>query len=161
MAPWGGTERGVNIRPAGKAVIVREGRLLAIGNRGEDGVFYTLPGGGQEPGESLVDCVRRECREELGAEVEVGELRFVRDYVGRNHERAAQEGDVHALELLFECRLLSEPAGSGPVPDLAQTGVEWLPLERIEEYELYPRALRRHLRALGREATPVYAGDVN
>ena len=28
MAPWAGSDRGVNIRPAAKALIVREGRLL-------------------------------------------------------------------------------------------------------------------------------------
>jgi hypothetical protein len=63
--------------------------------------------------------------------------------------------------IVREGRLLSGEVGSGAVPDLHQTGVEWLPLERIEEYELYPRALRPHLRVLGREPSRVYIGDVN
>ncbi len=148
------------IRPAAKALIVRDGRLLTTVNRGGNAVYYLLPGGGQEPGESLADCVRRECREE------VGDLRFVRDYIGRNHEFAAQDEHAHVLELMFECRLLTEPAdgvAGGSLPDVNQTGVAWLPLARIEEYPLYRRALRRHLRAWGttRAPAPVYVGDIN
>ena len=154
------------VRNAAKAIIVRDGRLLATVNRGGEGAYYLLPGGGQEPGESLADCVRRECREEVGAEVEVRDLRFVRDYIGRNHEFAARDEGAHVLELMFECRLLTEPAvrgAGGSLPDLNQTGVAWLPLDRIEEYPLYPRALRPHLRAWGtsRAPAPVYVGDIN
>jgi 8-oxo-dGTP diphosphatase len=148
------------IRNAGKALIVRDGKLLTTVNRGDD-VFYLLPGGGQEPGESLPECVRREVREEIGVEVEVGDLRFVRDYIGARHDRTEQESGVHALELMFECRLLTEPVDGGAAPDIYQIGIEWLPLDRIEEYNFRPHALRPHLRAWGESAAPVYVGDVN
>ena len=151
----------IRIRNAAKALIIRDGHVLATVNRDEEGLFYLLPGGGQEPGESLRDCVRREVWEEIGAEVDVGELRFVRDYVGRNHHRAEQERDVHQVDLIFECRLLGEPVDRGELPDATQVGIEWLPLERIEEYLLIPRGLRPHLRAWGKEPAPVYIGDVN
>lgn len=52
-----------------------DGRLL-IAQRPLDGMLgglWEFPGGKREPGESLRDCLRRELREELGIEVEVGE----------------------------------------------------------------------------------------
>jgi 8-oxo-dGTP diphosphatase len=141
--------------------VVRDGQLLAIKCRGHEGLFYILPGGGQDPGEDLHACLRRECLEEIGVGVEVGPLRFVRDYVGRNHQFPEHEGHVHALELMFVCSLRGEPAQAGTTPDDYQIGVEWLPLDRIEEYPLMPRALRAHIRAWSDPSGPVYLGDVN
>jgi 8-oxo-dGTP pyrophosphatase MutT (NUDIX family) len=149
------------IRTAAQAIIVRDEHLLAIKCHGRDGLFYVLPGGGQEPGEDLHACLQRECLEEIGVGVEVGPLRYVRDYVGRNHHFAELEGHIHALELMFVCTLRGEPAQGGTTPDDRQVGVEWLPLDRIEEYALMPRALRTHIRGWSQSAGPVYLGDVN
>ncbi|MDZ4768935.1 MAG: A/G-specific adenine glycosylase [Chloroflexota bacterium] len=60
-------------------ITASDGRLL-IAQRPLDGLLgglWEFPGGKQEPGESLPDCLRRELREELAIEVEVGEF-FVR-----------------------------------------------------------------------------------
>jgi 8-oxo-dGTP diphosphatase len=149
------------VRTAAKAIVIRDGHLLAIKCQGQLGPFYILPGGGQEPGEDLVACLRRECREEIGVDVDVGALRYVRDYVGRNHSLASFEGDVHALELMFACTLHGEPAQGGTTPDQNQVGVEWLPLARIDEYPLMPRALRARLREADGSPAPIYMGDVN
>lgn len=53
-----------------------DGQLL-IAQRPLDGLLgglWEFPGGKREPGETLEDCLRRELREELAIEVEVGEL---------------------------------------------------------------------------------------
>ena len=134
------------IRVAAKAIIVREGRLLVTKNLDAQGEWYLLPGGGQEPGEALPETVRRECREEVGADVEVGDLRFVRDYIGRHHEFPTEDGEVHALELMFACTLLpGEEPRTGALPDSAQVGVAWLDLADLERHRLYPQALTRVL----------------
>ena len=112
------------IRVSAKAVIVSDGRVLLCRNVDEKGDWYCLPGGGQRRGETLVEAVRRECLEEIGDEVEVGRLLFVRDYIAANHEFAPTDPEVHQVELMFACTLpaVDEPA-IGATPDSWQSGV--------------------------------------
>jgi 8-oxo-dGTP diphosphatase len=58
------------------AVIIRDGCVLAC-RRNPDrsaGGLWEFPGGKVEPGESPEDALGREIREELGVEIDVGEL---------------------------------------------------------------------------------------
>jgi 8-oxo-dGTP diphosphatase len=150
------------IRVSAKAVIIRHGSLLAIQKQDRWGAYYLLPGGGQEFGESLYQAIRRECLEETGLEVVPGDLLFVRDYIGRNHEFAREDGNMHQLELMFACQIEGDALpGMGPAPDVDQTAVVWLPLEELEKYRLYPKALIARLQQLSADHHPVYLGDVN
>lgn len=149
------------IRNSVKAVICREGSLLAIRKRDAEGAYYILPGGGQEFGETFHDTLRRECLEEVNAEVEIGVLLFVREYIGAHHEFAASDGNVHQIEYMFRCTL-KDPGTlrTGHHPDEGQEGLEWLPLSRLEEARLYPKAIRSPIRDW-REGAEVYRGDIN
>lgn len=148
------------IRVCAKAVIVHGDRLLVLACRDSVGDYYLLPGGGQDKFEPLAEALRRECREEIGTDVEVGELLFVRDYIGRNHEFAAEHGEAHAVELMFACRVPEDYVPhSGAVPDPGQLTVTWLPLDQLSQARLYPAALRPLLAA--RAVGARYLGDVN
>lgn len=148
-------------RISAKAIIIERGRLLAV-HVGEGSTsWYILPGGGQHHGESLVDALHRECREELGAEIEPGRVRFIRDYIGLHHEFAATNGDKHQVEIMFECRLASPLSPEAAThPDGGQLGTAWLPLEELEARGFYPKALPPLLRAPD-PGGAVYLGDVN
>ena len=118
-----------SIRVAAKAVIIEDGCLLAIHLAHKNGDWYGLPGGGQEPGETLHDSLRRECLEEIGVGVVIHDILFVRDYMGKNHEFADTDSDVHQVEVMFACTLAgSERPRVGAAPDTDQLGVEWLEL---------------------------------
>ncbi len=58
------------------AALIHEGRLLSAQRTSppELAGLWEFPGGKVEPGESDAEALVRECREELGAEVEVGSL---------------------------------------------------------------------------------------
>jgi A/G-specific adenine glycosylase len=57
------------------AVIQRQGRVLIAQRplKGLLGGLWEFPGGKLQPGETLVECLQREIREELGVEIQVGE----------------------------------------------------------------------------------------
>jgi 8-oxo-dGTP diphosphatase len=147
------------VRLSVKAIIIREGRLLVLKCRDSAGVWYLLPGGGQEVGETLDQALRRECLEELGCKVRMGPLRFIRDYIARNHEFAETDPDTHAVELIFECDLESEPS-IATKPDAMQEGFAWLELTKLQGSRLYPRILEKELCGGSRDGV-LYLGDVN
>ena len=63
-----------NIRPTVRAVIRKGDLVLVQVKQSDTGARYlTLPGGRQETGESMQECLRRECFEEIGTVPEVGE----------------------------------------------------------------------------------------
>lgn len=154
------------VRVAAKAVIVRDGRLLTVKVRDRldtERFYYSLPGGGQQPGENLHDAMRRECLEEVGARVEVGPLLYVREYIGPNHEYATVDGEFHQVEMVFACTLLDDSdIGNGRAPDERQVAVEWLDLARLDQYFFRPRALVKLLQSPPPPTRrPIYLGDVN
>jgi 8-oxo-dGTP diphosphatase len=69
-------------------VIARAGRILVCQRSatGSHALQWELPGGKLEPGESVEQCLRRELREELGIDAEIGPLlwKSVHHYPGRD-----------------------------------------------------------------------------
>lgn len=101
------------------AVIWRNGRVLITRRplHGLLGGLWEFPGGKVEPGEDLDSCLRREINEELGVQVNVGELVGVYRHA-YTHFRVT----LHA----FSCSL---PDGSEPSP-LQVSDYRWVrPLE--------------------------------
>ena len=150
------------IRVSVKALIIDSDRVLVLENREED-IFYTLPGGGQNHGESMTQAIERECYEELAVKVIVGELIFARDYIGANHEFSSKHQDLHQIELIFQCSISpGQSLSIGPIPDKDQVGLAWLPLKTLPDYPLFPKKLIPELiaRSFG-QAVPVYLGDIN
>ncbi|WP_034759531.1 NUDIX domain-containing protein [Rossellomorea vietnamensis] len=148
------------IRNSAKAIIIKDNKLLLTKNKDEDSIFYLFPGGGQEHGETLHETLKRECLEEIGCEVSVGELIHVREYIGKNHEHAAFDSALHQMEFYFTCTLIHEwnndqtPSN----PDSHQVGVEWIDLSKLKEYRYYPREIESYL---VNKSPRVYLGDIN
>ncbi len=145
-----------------KAVIVKENRILLTVNHDDTGDFYLLPGGGQKFGETLLQAMQREVLEETGWVVEPEELILVRDYIGANHEFARWEADVHQTELIFKAIPVRQEE-QALVPDLWQTGVEWVESERLKSLRIYPSILNEILPRIisGTYREPIYLGDIN
>lgn len=147
------------------AVIIHNENLLVVRKRDEKGIVYSFPTGGQEAGETLDQAVQREMLEEVGCEVEVGPLLWVREYIGKHHENADLEGDVHVVCHLFHCTINEIPQTFEPIaPDEGQEGVEWLSLRDLTAHRFYPQALIPFLLEQGQgipSSAPLYVGDVN
>lgn len=120
-------QRPVSLRNTVRALIMRDESVLLIKNvYPETGrVAYGLPGGAQGPDESLVEALRRECREEINLSPRMGELIRVHEY-----ERMSKSGLRHVVEFIFEC--FADDAyipNCGGKPDPHQTEVLWVPYE--------------------------------
>lgn len=155
----------MRLRVGVKAIVIEHGKLLVIKKSDGKGAFYSFPGAGQEAGETLAQAVQREMVEETGLEVQVGNLLFVREYIGKNHENAEMEGDLHVVDHLFHCLVDHYPETFlAKAPDTDQEGIEWLPLNQLAIRRFYPQTLIPHLLELGARSvlsTPVYIGDIN
>ena len=150
-----------SIRNSAKAIIIKEDQVLAIEHLDSDGEWYVLPGGGQRAGETLEAALLRECFEEIGVKIRIGQLRYIREYIGKNHEFWEEDGESHQVEFMFECMIAGGQSPSlGSKPDSGQIGCVWLPLDEIMDYRLYPRAIRENL--TNHSDTFVrYLGDIN
>lgn len=145
------------VRNSVKAIIIRDNKLLCVQKKDEHGFYFLLPGGGQDKNETFKEAVRRECREELGAEIEVGELKYIREYIGKNHEFADTD-DAHQVEFMFECTLLGDvDEALATNKDIGQTGIVWVEITEGDA-RVYPKVLIERLHAKFKD---LYWGDVN
>ncbi|MCH7323742.1 NUDIX domain-containing protein [Solibacillus sp. MA9] len=69
----------------GAVVIVENDKVALIRREKAGRVYYVFPGGKQEIGETIEQCAKREAFEELGVEVEIGELLTTVPYNGIQH----------------------------------------------------------------------------
>lgn len=69
MERW--TDRGAAIVPYGDRIILMR-RERGYGKRKK--IYYTIPGGGKEQGETIRDTTVREIKEELGIDIEIKDL---------------------------------------------------------------------------------------
>jgi 8-oxo-dGTP diphosphatase len=105
------------VRRGVKALVRSSGRVLLVRERHADGTpFWTLPGGGAHPGESLGTALRREIEEELCCRSVVGDPVASFWYAHRSLDRVA------SVYTVLDCAL----AGSlTPVPSEI-TGTRWV-----------------------------------
>lgn len=140
------------IRNSAKALIIKDGKMLASKINDNGDVFYIMPGGGQDTEELLEDTVIRECEEELGIKVEPKSLEFIVE--GLHGE------SFHRVDLVFLCDYIGEIENAKIHKDKNQVGFEWLSIENLMNEPLYPSKLRSQIICLfNNEKTDVYLGN--
>ncbi|MFC5723223.1 NUDIX domain-containing protein [Streptomyces gamaensis] len=156
------------LRNAASGLVVRDGHVLLVRGtwHGSEAEIHWLPGGGQEPGETLAACAEREVLEETGVRVKAGPMLVLRERIAGNHPGIPAETGHHRVEAVFWCDILHQPARlGGDNHDDAQTGVDWIPLEKVHRLRMAPPFLQAMLpdlaaRAAAGRAHAFYAGDV-
>lgn len=151
------------VRNSARALLIQGHKVLVVKVKEPYGECWFLPGGGQERGENLRDTVQRECIEEIGAEVEVGDMLFVREYIGKNHDFSQYDTPIHQVECVFACKLKDpqQKIEVGINPDKEQMGVEWIPLKNLVQSHFYPKEMIPYIMDyLKGNPIPVYLGDI-
>lgn len=126
----------IRVRPTG--LIVKDEKILLVEYEDEHGIHYNLPGGGAEPGETIIEGVKRELYEETAAEVEVCSLAIV--YECAPHKQSGDYPDApHSLNLIFECTLKEGSIPRQPeITDPNQSDVKWIPIKELDSILLFP-----------------------
>lgn len=127
------------LRTAG--VLVRDGKVLVQ----RDGHEYALPGGHVQIGETTVEGLIREYREETGTEIRVDRLLWTEECIWTwNGKR------MHDLAFYYRITLCDEAAlpDSGafvPQKDNGRIVLGWLPMEQLASLEIYPDFLKEQI----------------
>ncbi len=104
---WAGIRRLVGtdllFMPCAAGAVVKEGRILLVWSKSLH--QWQIPGGMQEPGESVAETARREIREETGLDLEVGDLIGV--YTGPEWIFSYPHGD-QVQQILFFFQMQGE-----------------------------------------------------
>ena len=111
------------------AVIHDGGRILATQRGyGEFKDKWEFPGGKMEAGESREEALRREIREELDTEINIGKLLCTVEY------------DYPAFHLTMHCYLCSVVSGTLVLKE--HESARWLPAEALESIDWLPADLQ-------------------
>jgi 8-oxo-dGTP pyrophosphatase MutT (NUDIX family) len=84
----------VRVRVAG--ILIRGNRLLLIAHKKNDDIYWLLPGGGVDYGESLHEALTREFMEELNISVDIKDVSLISDSIDPS-------GDRHVVNICFLC----------------------------------------------------------
>ena len=123
------------------AIIPYEDGLIVIkrikGDNENREEYYTIPGGGQEEGESIEEATLREIREELGIEVELTDKCYELESQGRK-------------QYFFVAKYKSGKIGSGKGEEMTNTNYEkygaYIPeiisVNKIKNIRLLPKEIK-------------------
>jgi ADP-ribose pyrophosphatase YjhB (NUDIX family) len=128
----------------GAIVVTADSRVVLVQRAAEPlRGAWSLPGGVLELGESVVDGIAREVREETGLDVDVGPLMDVFEHVSTD---AGGQVDYHFVVLDHLC--WARP-GRAPVAGSDAAAVALVDPGELEPYALTPRAADVIARACG------------
>ena len=120
----------------GVGVIWNEQSQILIDRRRPEGLLgglWEFPGGKIEPGETVEECIKREIKEELGIEIEVGDRLITIDYA---------YSDFHVTLTVHHCRHLT-----GIPQPIESDEVRWVTLDEIDQFP-FPKANSQIIAAL-------------
>lgn len=128
------------IRTSARAIIfTHDSKVVLIHRKWRGEEYWVTPGGGVEEGESLHDALKREMREEIGIDVEIGDL--ILEVAKDVHER-------HSHQKFFLCTHVSGEIGSGTDKSITHSTpdnfseVVSVTLEEAENLRIVPEEAR-------------------
>jgi ADP-ribose pyrophosphatase YjhB (NUDIX family) len=126
-----------SIVPAVSAIVTDDREAILMILRTDNG-YWSIPGGGVKPGESLKQATAREVKEETGMDCEVTGL--VGIYSDPNHVVAYDDGEVRQeFSICFTTRLL----GGAIATSDESAEVRFVLVPEISEFKIHPSIMLR------------------
>jgi len=126
-----------------RALIIEDEKVLLMHRFKNGHEYWVFPGGGiDDTDKSLEEGLKRECLEELGVVIEVGDLLMEKFYVLDN-----SQGQI---QYFYNCKIISGKVGTGTGPewngrDIEKYGtyeVVWMPVLELKDKTVYPFEVR-------------------
>ena len=93
--------------------VFKDGKLLQVRSRKHQSVFFTL-GGKIEKGESEIDCLKREIKEEVGCKLDEKSIKFLHEF-----EDVAHGKDEALVNIkMYMGNLIGEPTPSSEIAEI-------------------------------------------
>lgn len=131
----------LNIRAAG--ILVHDGKILTHKNMKEN--HYALIGGRIAIGENSEETIKREIKEELGKDIEIGGyVSTIKNFFELKGKKYHEIMFVHKIEFTDEedKKIVTTMDN---VEGKEYLKYEWLEIDKLDEYELVPKVIKNIL----------------
>ena len=127
-----------------RAIIEKDGNILLIHRIKKEREYWVFPGGGIEKTDSShQSALIRECKEELGVNIQVGDLSTTYKF---------DKADKEQYEYFYYCKIIDGQLGTGSGPEF-QKGtrykgkyiLEWVPLKDFLSTNIQPKEVKKKL----------------
>jgi ADP-ribose pyrophosphatase YjhB (NUDIX family) len=118
------------------AILRWQGRVLLCRQEKPGKEYWLLPGGGVDGGETLIEALRRELREELGVEADVqfeGPVAIVDSIAPKS-----QHSRKHVVHIIFAADLSHRSLSDVETKDAAVKGARLFAPEELADVVLHP-----------------------
>jgi len=143
-----------------RGLLKEDGNILFIEYNINGEIFYSLPGGSLEIGESLEECVKREFEEETSISIEIGALILLNEFISPNPNSISErwKNGIHQIESIFQVKRRTEEKNKEIVEnrDLGMIGVSWLSESELKDVKYYPEMPVNWFFKEVRNDSPVY-----
>ncbi len=133
------------LRAAG--IIIENDCILFATNESEN--YYYSIGGGIHLGETAEQAVLREVLEETGTAYEIDRLAFIQENFFKREDGLLKGLSCHEITFYFLMKSRgTQQLNSDSYTHGIKEVLEWLPIDKLQEYEAYPTFIKEKLKIL-------------
>ncbi|MFA5061305.1 MAG: NUDIX hydrolase [Candidatus Pacearchaeota archaeon] len=128
----------IGIRSA--TVTIRDGKVLLVNSKYDDGEYYLFPGGGVEFGETIEEGAIRETFEETGFKVKIEKLIHINEFIYK------EDWNKRSITAFFLASPKEESLENISNDNGKIKTVEWIDISKLEDLDIRPEILSKILK---------------